>query len=76
MTIRWPCVARIHEGTIVGYVEATDFLNVARFDVVSLQHEYGIFGGDAGGHIVELLELITGEQVRDRLAGPERSTEK
>ena len=26
--------------------------------IVSLQHEYGIFGGSAGGHIVELLSRL------------------
>ncbi len=57
----YPAAVRcqIDEETIVGYVEAADFLNAARFDVVSLQHEYGIFGGEAGGHIVELLERLT-----------------
>ena len=30
-----------------------------RFDVVSLQHEYGIFGDEAGGHIVELLNRLS-----------------
>ncbi len=28
------------------------------FDVVSLQHEYGIFGGEAGGNIIELLSRL------------------
>ena len=30
---------------------AAEFLNAGQFDVVSLQHEFGIFGGEAGGHI-------------------------
>ena len=34
------------------YVRAADFLNAARVDVVNLQHEYGIFGGEAGGNVV------------------------
>jgi glycosyltransferase involved in cell wall biosynthesis len=40
------------------YVEAAEFLNKAGVDVVSLQHEYGIFGGQAGGHITELLSRL------------------
>src|SRR5271167_3685225 len=48
----------IHEETIGEYIEAAEFLNSARFDVVSLQHEYGIFGGEAGGNIVELLSRL------------------
>jgi glycosyltransferase involved in cell wall biosynthesis len=60
-TYDYPVAVRcqIHEEPIDGYVEGADFLNAARFDVVSLQHEYGIFGGEAGGHIVELLERLT-----------------
>src|SRR5271154_5271973 len=48
----------IHEETIGEYIEAAEFLNSARFDVVSLQHEYGIFGGEAGGNVVELLSRL------------------
>jgi glycosyltransferase involved in cell wall biosynthesis len=60
-TYDYPASVRfqIPEGTIDGYAEAADFLNAARFDAVSLQHEYGIFGGEAGGHIVELLKRVT-----------------
>src|ERR1019366_8505830 len=32
------------------YDDAADFLNFSNVDLVSLQHEYGIFGGPAGGH--------------------------
>ena len=48
----------IHDETIGDYVKAAEFLNGAGFDVVSLQHEYGIFGGEAGGNIVELLSRL------------------
>ena len=39
---------QIAEETTDGYARAADFLNAERFDVVCLQHEYGIFGGEAG----------------------------
>ena len=32
-----------------------DFLNFNNIDMVCLQHEYGIFGGPAGSHILHLL---------------------
>lgn len=38
--------------------QLADFLNVSNVDVVSLQHEYGIFGGEAGGHVIELLREL------------------
>lgn len=37
------------------YENAADFINLHHYDVVSLQHEFGIFGGKAGSHILSLL---------------------
>jgi len=48
----------VHDEKIGDYVKAAEFLNGAEFDVVSLQHEYGIFGGSAGGNIIELLSRL------------------
>ena len=48
----------IHDEKIGDYVKAAKFLNSAGFDVVCLQHEYGIFGGEAGGNIIELLSRL------------------
>jgi glycosyltransferase involved in cell wall biosynthesis len=41
------------------YVAAADALNRAHVDVVSLQHEFGIFGGAAGIDILALLSRLT-----------------
>jgi len=49
---------QVRDGTVNDYVKAAAFLNDGRFDVVSLQHEYGIFGGEAGGHIIALLSRL------------------
>jgi glycosyltransferase involved in cell wall biosynthesis len=49
---------QIRDEMIGEYIDAAAFLNNSRFDVVCLQHEYGIFGGDAGGHILELLTRL------------------
>jgi glycosyltransferase involved in cell wall biosynthesis len=40
------------------YTRAADFLNAGGFQIVSLQHEFGIFGGEAGGHITGLLSRL------------------
>jgi glycosyltransferase involved in cell wall biosynthesis len=37
------------------YRQAADFLNFSNVDVVCLQHEFGIYGGQAGRHILALL---------------------
>jgi glycosyltransferase involved in cell wall biosynthesis len=56
----YPPVVRlqIHDDVIAEYIQAAEFLNKERFDVVCLQHEYGIFGGEAGRNIIELLSLL------------------
>src|SRR5689334_2315177 len=45
----------IAEGDLSAYHRAADFLNVNHVDVLSVQHEYGIFGGKAGAHVLALL---------------------
>jgi glycosyltransferase involved in cell wall biosynthesis len=48
----------IHDQMIGEYIRAAGFLNSSRVDLVSLQHEFGIFGGDAGSNIVELISRL------------------
>jgi len=45
----------IKESDLASYRRAADYLNVNRVDVLSVQHEYGIFGGRAGAHVLALL---------------------
>ncbi len=40
------------------YLRAAEFINVSDFDAVILQHEYGIFGGKFGAHIIHLLKAL------------------
>ena len=40
------------------YRRAADFLNLGNADVACLQHEYGIFGGPAGSHILDLAHAL------------------
>jgi len=39
----------------IDYSRAADFLNFSHIDVVSLQHEYGIFGGETGSNVLTFL---------------------
>lgn len=48
----------VAETDVVSYRRAADFLNVNPVDVLSVQHEYGIFGGKAGGHVLALLREL------------------
>lgn len=48
----------LSEKDIESYRRAADFLNTNNVDMVSLQHEYGIFGGRAGSYILTLLREL------------------
>ncbi len=48
----------IQEQNIESYRTAADFLNINGVDLVCLQHEYGIYGGTAGSHILALLREL------------------
>ena len=48
----------IQEQRLRDYREAADFLRFNGFDVLCLQHEFGIYGGRSGGHILELLRHV------------------
>src|SRR5271167_4125119 len=56
----YPEVVRfeIEEKDLSSYLSAADFLNISDVDIVCLQHEFGIFGGTAGGHILALLREL------------------
>ncbi|UCH66213.1 MAG: glycosyltransferase, partial [Ignavibacterium sp.] len=45
----------INQNKLSDYEVASEFLNVNQIDIVNVQHEYGIFGGQAGSHILKLL---------------------
>src|SRR5437868_10963134 len=48
----------LHQDDLSSYEQAAEFLNFTNFDLVCLQHEYGIFGGPAGSHILGLLRRL------------------
>lgn len=50
---------QIRDDRIEEYEQAADTLNAGQFDIVCLQHEFGIFGGDSGNHIMTLLSRLT-----------------
>ena len=49
--VRWA----LAQDDLKSYQDAAEFLNFNNIDMVCLQHEYGIFGGPAGSHILHLL---------------------
>src|SRR5438874_999598 len=52
--VRWS----LAQDELTSYQKAAEFLNFNNIDLVCLQHEYGIFGGTAGSHILHLLRSL------------------
>ncbi len=46
---------RIEEGDPASYSRAAEFLRFNKADVLCVQHEFGIYGGPAGSHLLSLL---------------------
>jgi len=46
------------EQELEAYQRAADFLNLTNADVVCLQHEFGIYGGVCGSHILALMRAL------------------
>jgi glycosyltransferase involved in cell wall biosynthesis len=49
---------RIAQDDPASYAAAARFINAAGYDVVCLQHEFGIFGGEAGAMILGLVDAL------------------
>ena len=56
----YPDVVRfeIEEQDLTSYQRAADFLNIGNVDIVCVQHEFGIFGGPAGRHLLAVLREL------------------
>lgn len=48
----------LQEKDLDSYRRAAEFLNYHNMDVLSIQHEFGIYGGIAGSHILALMKEI------------------
>ena len=48
----------IPQPDVASYVRAANFLNLAHMDALCVQHEFGIFGGAAGSHLLALLRRV------------------
>ena len=52
-------VFQIERNKLEDYYRAADFINHSDADIICLQHEFGLFGGDAGDYIFTLLSGIS-----------------
>lgn len=54
----WEAKFKMTEGNLGEYLNAAEYVNRSHCDLVSLQHEFGIFGGDKGEYIVHFAEAL------------------
>ena len=56
----YPDVVRfeIEEQDLPSYQRAADFINISNVDIVCVQHEFGIYGGPAGRHVLALVREL------------------
>lgn len=56
-------VFEIRQQEIGDYALAAEYANLSGFDVVCIQHEFGIYGGPEGRYITEMMEGLRGPVV-------------
>jgi len=57
---QYPKAVKFHvaKTDLQSYLDVADQINDSTIDVVSVQHEYGIFGGPDGSHILAFMERL------------------
>lgn len=54
----WEAKFKIDDSDLSAYLSAAEYVNQSRADIVSLQHEFGLFGGEDGEYIVYFVEAL------------------
>ncbi|MEK7550709.1 MAG: glycosyl transferase, partial [Patescibacteria group bacterium] len=54
----WEVKYKIKQEELHTYLEAANYINQSGTDIVSLQHEYGLFGGECGEYIIPFVESL------------------
>jgi glycosyltransferase involved in cell wall biosynthesis len=49
---------KINQYNIDSYIKAADYINKSRMDIVILEHEFGLYGGEFGEYIIKLIERL------------------
>ncbi|MHB1347884.1 MAG: glycosyltransferase family 4 protein [Candidatus Humimicrobiaceae bacterium] len=49
---------KINQHDIESYFKAAEYINKSSAEIVVLEHEFGLYGGEFGSHIVRLLEKL------------------
>lgn len=54
----WETKYRINQNDLSTYIQAANYINQSGADLVSLQHEFGLFGGNCGEYIIPFIESL------------------
>lgn len=54
----WEVKFRINQEDVTNYISAADYINSSSAEIVCLQHEFGLYGGQDGEYILEFLKRI------------------
>lgn len=54
----WEVKYKIDQEDLHTYLEAANYINQSGTDIVSLQHEYGLYGGEWGEYIIPFVESL------------------
>lgn len=49
---------RVRQNVQSDYYWAADYINANQYDAVIVQHEYGIYGGEDGSHILQMIQSL------------------
>lgn len=49
---------KISQYNVDSYIKAADYINKSRMDIVILEHEFGLYGGEFGEYIIKFIERL------------------
>ncbi len=59
----WEVKHKIQRSDLNSYLEAATYINNSSCDLILIEHEFGIFGGNCGDYLVTLLKAVTKPKV-------------
>ncbi len=54
----WEVKFRVNQDDVTNYIAAADYINASSAEIVCLQHEFGLYGGQDGEYILEFLKRL------------------
>jgi hypothetical protein len=48
----------VERGNVQDYIQAAEYVNNTPIDMVNIQHEFGLFGGENGNYIIDFIENL------------------